>query len=56
VTLTQNAVSGTGMGVVAWEPAWISNQQDWGQETIAFFDFTGHSQPAIDFFTFNYLF
>jgi len=47
--LTQAVIDGGGMGVMVWEPAWISNAQNWGQELIAFFDFTGKALPGLQF-------
>lgn len=47
--LTQAVIDGGGMGIMVWEPAWISNAQSWGQELIAFFDFNGKALPGLQF-------
>lgn len=47
--LTQAVIDAGGMGIMVWEPAWISNAQSWGQELIAFFDFTGKALPGLQF-------
>lgn len=54
--LTQTVIDGGGMGVMVWEPAWISNAQNWGQELIAFFDFNGKALPALQFMHHPYKF
>jgi arabinogalactan endo-1,4-beta-galactosidase len=54
--LTQAVIDGGGMGVMVWEPAWISNAQSWGQELIAFFDFTGKALPGLQFMHHPYTF
>ncbi len=52
--ITQEVIDGGGIGVVYWEPAWItSDMKDlWGTgsawENCAFFDFTGNPVPALD--------
>jgi arabinogalactan endo-1,4-beta-galactosidase len=53
--ITQAVVSGGGVGVVYWEPAWITSQTRdlWGQgsswENTTFFDFDGNALPSIDY-------
>jgi arabinogalactan endo-1,4-beta-galactosidase len=53
--VTQAVASGGGVGVVYWEPAWISSQarDQWGQgsswENTTFFDFDGNTLPSIDY-------
>jgi arabinogalactan endo-1,4-beta-galactosidase len=53
--ITQAVVSGGGVGVVYWEPAWITSEtQDlWGKgsswENATFFDFEGNTLPSIDY-------
>lgn len=54
--LTQQVITAGGMGVVVWEPAWISNSQSWGQETIAFFDFNGNALVGLNFMKYSYQF
>ena len=54
VRIAQEVIDGGGIGVVYWEPAWISsNMKDlWGTgsswENCAFFDFSGNPVPAMD--------
>jgi arabinogalactan endo-1,4-beta-galactosidase len=53
--ITQSVVSGGGIGVVYWEPAWITSQTRdlWGQgsswDNTTFFDFEGNTLPSIDY-------
>ncbi len=60
--LTQQVISGGGVGIMYWEPAWITSslQDEWGTgsswENNAFFDFTGNALPALDFMTYAYKF
>lgn len=54
--LTQAVIDAGGMGVMVWEPAWISNAQSWGQELIAFFDFSGKALPGLQFMRYPYQF
>ncbi|GAO28611.1 glycoside hydrolase family 53 protein [Geofilum rubicundum] len=57
-TLNQNILDAGGMGVIYWEPAWISsNMEDlWGVgsswENCAFFDFDGNLTSVVDYFDF----
>jgi arabinogalactan endo-1,4-beta-galactosidase len=58
VDITQTVIDSGGIGVVYWEPAWISTRcrTRWGQgsgwENATFFDFHHHNEvlPAMDFF------
>ncbi|HYF70681.1 MAG TPA: glycosyl hydrolase 53 family protein [Ohtaekwangia sp.] len=58
--LTTEVMQGGGIGVVYWEPAWVtSNVKDmWGSgsswENNTFFDFTGNTHQGIEFMKFNY--
>jgi arabinogalactan endo-1,4-beta-galactosidase len=62
VDITQTVIDSGGIGVVYWEPAWISTRcrTRWGQgsgwENATFFDFHHHNEvlPAIDFFRHPY--
>ncbi len=60
VKLTQEIVDGGGVGVVYWEPAWISlNMKDlWGTgsawENATFFDFDGNTLDVVDYPTAKY--
>lgn len=54
--LTQAVIDAGGMGIMVWEPAWISNAQNWGQELITFFDFTGKALPGLQFMHYPYKF
>jgi len=61
-TLTQEVMDGGGIGIIYWEPAWItSNMKDlWGTgsawENNAFFDFDGEVNAGIQFMTHTYNF
>lgn len=60
--LTQSVVDGGGIGVIYWEPAWVSTdcRTRWGQgshwENATFFDFRDGNNllPAIGFLTHDY--
>jgi arabinogalactan endo-1,4-beta-galactosidase len=58
--ITQEVIDGGGIGVVYWEPAWItSDMKDlWGAgsswENNAFFDFDGNVIPGMDFMNHAY--
>jgi arabinogalactan endo-1,4-beta-galactosidase len=58
--ITQAVVSGGGVGVVYWEPAWITSETRdlWGKgsswENTTFFDFTGNTLPAMDYTKHSY--
>jgi arabinogalactan endo-1,4-beta-galactosidase len=62
--LTQSLISNGGLGVVYWEPAWVSTpcSTRWGQgshwENAAFFDFQNGNEllASIDFLSYPYLF
>ncbi len=64
IDLTQSLISNGGLGVVYWEPAWVSTQCStrWGQgshwENATFFDFTNNNEvtSAIDFLDHDYIF
>lgn len=53
--ITQAMVSAKGVGVVYWEPAWITSETRdmWGKgsswENTTFFDFSGNPLPSIDY-------
>ncbi len=61
-TLTQEVIDGGGIGLIYWEPAWISsNMKDlWGTgsswENNTFFDFSGEVNSGIQFMTHTYKF
>ncbi len=63
IDLTQTLISNGGLGVVYWEPAWVSTQCStrWGQgshwENATFFDFKNNDEltSAIDFLNYDYL-
>jgi arabinogalactan endo-1,4-beta-galactosidase len=60
--LTQNLISNGGLGVVYWEPAWVSTECStrWGQgshwENATFFDFHNGNEvhKGIDFLSYDY--
>jgi arabinogalactan endo-1,4-beta-galactosidase len=58
--ITQAVIDGGGIGIIYWEPAWItSNLKDkWGAgsswENNAFFDYDGEANAAFDYMTFEY--
>ncbi len=58
--ITQQVASGGGIGVIYWEPAWISSEMKdlWGQgsawENCTFFDFSGSLHEGIDYMTDDY--
>lgn len=62
--LTQSLISNGGLGVVYWEPAWVSTECStrWGQgshwENATFFDFNNNNElhAGIDFLSFNFKF
>jgi arabinogalactan endo-1,4-beta-galactosidase len=60
ITITQNLIDGGGIGLVYWEPAWISSDMRdlWGTgsswENNAFFDFDGNANKAFDYMTYDY--
>jgi arabinogalactan endo-1,4-beta-galactosidase len=64
IDLTQSLISNGGLGVVYWEPAWVSTECStrWGQgshwENATFFDFQNGNEllPGIDFLSYPYLF
>jgi arabinogalactan endo-1,4-beta-galactosidase len=64
IDLTQSLISNGGLGVVYWEPAWVSTECStrWGQgshwENATFFDFQNGNQvhQGIDFLSYPYLF
>jgi len=57
VELTQAIKDGGGMGIMVWEPAWITSQAKdlWGTgsawENCTFFDFDGNVNRGIDYMT-----
>lgn len=64
IDLTQTLISNGGLGVVYWEPAWVSTgcSTRWGQgshwENATFFDFMNDNEvtAAIDFLSYDYLY
>jgi arabinogalactan endo-1,4-beta-galactosidase len=60
VKLTQEVKDGGGIGVVYWEPAWISSPAKdlWGTgsswENCTFFDFDGNAIKSFDYMKFDY--
>jgi arabinogalactan endo-1,4-beta-galactosidase len=64
IDLTQSLISNGGLGVVYWEPAWVSTECStrWGQgshwENATFFDFQNGNRvhQGIDFLNYAYLF
>jgi len=58
--ITQEVVDGGGIGVIYWEPAWISSSMKdlWGTgsswENCTYFDFDGNATPTFDFMTAEY--
>ncbi len=59
-TITQEMIDGGGIGVVYWEPAWISSGMKdlWGTgsswENCTFFDFNGNVHQGTDYMKFTY--
>ena len=64
IDLTQTLISNGGLGVVYWEPAWVSTpcSTRWGQgshwENATFFDFMNNNEvtSAIDFLSYDYFY
>ena len=60
--LTQQVISAGGVGVMYWEPAWITSsmKDKWGTgsswENNAMFDFQGNALPAMDYMNYAYKF
>jgi arabinogalactan endo-1,4-beta-galactosidase len=62
IDLTQNLISNGGLGIVYWEPAWVSTDCStrWGQgshwENATFFDFLNNNEvhQSIDFLSYPY--
>jgi arabinogalactan endo-1,4-beta-galactosidase len=60
VKLTQEVKAGEGIGVIYWEPAWISSsmKDPWGTgsawENATFFDFSGNTIKGIDYTQYTY--
>ncbi len=60
--LTGAVIKGGGIGVMYWEPAWITSglKDGYGTgssyENCALFDFTGNVLPAMDYMTYPYTF
>ena len=62
IDLTQNLISNGGLGIVYWEPAWVSTDCStrWGQgshwENATFFDFLNNNEvhQGIDFLSYPY--
>lgn len=59
-TITQEVIDGGGIGVIYWEPAWISSEMKdlWGTgsswENNAFFDFGGNAHQGFDYMKHEY--
>ncbi|HBX88369.1 MAG TPA: arabinogalactan endo-1,4-beta-galactosidase [Marinilabiliaceae bacterium] len=62
ITLNQNMIDAGALGVIYWEPAWISSQLNdlWGKgsswENCAFFDFNGNASSALEYLKHPYTF
>ncbi|WP_129648777.1 glycoside hydrolase family 53 protein [Peristeroidobacter agariperforans] len=62
IDLTQRVISNGGVGVVYWEPAWVSSKckTRWGTgsgwDNATLFDHRGELLPGADFFGFPYVF
>jgi arabinogalactan endo-1,4-beta-galactosidase len=62
IDLTQSLISNGGLGVVYWEPAWVSTECStrWGQgshwENATLFDFRNQVHEGIDFLSYGYQF
>ena len=64
IDVTQNLISNGALGVVYWEPAWVSTQctTRWGQgshwENATFFDFKNNNEvhAGIEFLSYDYLY
>jgi len=64
IDLSQTLISNGGLGVVFWEPAWISTDCStrWGQgshwENVALFDFNNNNEvhAGIEFLSYDYLY
>ncbi|TLX71666.1 arabinogalactan endo-1,4-beta-galactosidase [Labilibacter sediminis] len=60
IDLTQNMINAGAIGVMYWEPAWISSQMKdlWGLgsawENCSFFDFLGNLTDAADYLNYPY--
>lgn len=60
VKIVQEVRDGGGLGVIYWEPAWISSEMKdlWGRgsswENCTFFDFGGNTHQGIDFMNYAY--
>lgn len=64
IDLTQSLISNGGLGIVYWEPAWVSTECStrWGQgshwENATFFDFQNNNEllPGADFLNHDYVY
>lgn len=62
IDLTQRVIDGGGVGLVYWEPAWMSSKckTRWatgsGWDNATLFDHRGEPLPGMDFFGFPYVF
>jgi arabinogalactan endo-1,4-beta-galactosidase len=60
VSLTKEVKDGGGIGLIYWEPAWISSPMKdlWGTgsswENATFFDFEGNAIKGIEYMKFEY--
>jgi arabinogalactan endo-1,4-beta-galactosidase len=60
VKLTSEVKAGGGVGIIYWEPAWISSSLKdlWGTgsswENCTFFDFEGNTNKGMDYMEFSY--
>jgi arabinogalactan endo-1,4-beta-galactosidase len=58
--ITQQMITGGGIGIIYWEPAWITSEMKdlWGTgsswENCTFFDFNGNIHEGIDFINDEY--
>jgi len=61
IDLTQNMMDAGAIGVMYWEPAWITSQMTdlWGTgsswENCSFFDYSGNATDAINYLNHNYI-
>ncbi len=60
VKLADEVKRGEGLGLIYWEPAWITSQMKdlWGTgsawENATFFDFEGNTIKGMDYMKFEY--
>jgi arabinogalactan endo-1,4-beta-galactosidase len=60
IALTKAIQAADGIGLIYWEPAWITSdlKDQWGTgsawENCAFFNYDGNAHIGFDFMTFDY--